>query len=131
MALKQEHRMLQLSTPLGTDELLLTAFQGGEELSRLFRFDLELLSDNNGIKNSDIVGQNVTFRVRQADDSYRPFNGFVSRFVAGDEDREGRRAYRAMVVPWLWFLTRTSDCRIFQNKTVPQILEQIFRPVVT
>ena len=126
MALKQEHRMLQLSTPLGTDELLLTAFQGGEELSRLFRFDLELLSDNNGIKNSDIVGQNVTFRVRQADDSYRPFNGFVSRFVAGDEDREGRRAYRAMVVPWLWFLTRTSDCRIFQNKTVPQILEQIF-----
>jgi type VI secretion system secreted protein VgrG len=30
------------------------------------------------------------------------------------------------MVPWLWFLTRTSDCRIFQNKTVPDIIEKIF-----
>ena len=35
--------------------------------------------------------------------------------------------YRAELRPWLWFLTRTSDCRIFQHKTVPDIVKEIFR----
>jgi type VI secretion system secreted protein VgrG len=36
-------------------------------------------------------------------------------------------SYRATLVPWLWFLTRTADCRIFQNKDVPTILKEVFR----
>ena len=28
----------------------------------------------------------------------------------------GKRRYHAEVVPWLWFLTRTSDCRIFAEQ---------------
>jgi type VI secretion system secreted protein VgrG len=35
--------------------------------------------------------------------------------------------YTIQIVPWLWTLTRTTDCRIFQNKTVPDIIEQIFQ----
>jgi type VI secretion system secreted protein VgrG len=35
-------------------------------------------------------------------------------------------AYSASVRPWLWFLTRTSDCRVFQEMTVPQIVEKVF-----
>jgi type VI secretion system secreted protein VgrG len=34
--------------------------------------------------------------------------------------------YHAQVVPWLWFLTRQADCRIFQNLAVPDILTQVF-----
>src|SRR5262249_10819469 len=34
--------------------------------------------------------------------------------------------YHAEIVPWFWFLTRTSDCRIFQEKQVPDIITQIF-----
>lgn len=29
--------------------------------------------------------------------------------------------------PWLWLLSRTSDCRIFQNLSIPQIIKQVFR----
>ena len=126
MAMTQKNRLLNLTTPLGDDVLLLTSFSGNEEMSRLFSFQLQMISDNNAITASDIVGKDVTFSVRLPDDSFRHFNGFVSRFSAGDEDNEGRRNYRAEVVPWLWFLTRTADCRIFQKKTVPQIIEQIF-----
>ncbi|MCH5373787.1 MAG: type VI secretion system tip protein VgrG, partial [Planctomycetes bacterium] len=126
MAMKQATRSLKLFTPLGEDELLLTAFQGREEFSRLFRFELEMISDNNAIAAKDIVGKNVSFSVERSGGQQRWFNGFVSRFVAGDEDDEGRRNYRAQVIPWLWFLTRTSDCRIFQNKKVPDIIAQIF-----
>jgi type VI secretion system secreted protein VgrG len=33
--------------------------------------------------------------------------------------------YRASVRPWLWYLTRTSDCKIFQNKSVVEILQEV------
>ncbi len=35
--------------------------------------------------------------------------------------------YRVSLRPWFWLLTRTSDCRIFQNHTVPDIIKQVFR----
>ncbi|MCE9525610.1 MAG: type VI secretion system tip protein VgrG, partial [Planctomycetales bacterium] len=127
MALQQKTRMLGLKSPLGDDVLLLTAFSGSEEMSRLFTFELEMISDKNDIAAKDIVGKNVSFSTKMADGSPRHFNGFVNRFQAGDEDDNKRRDYRAEVVPWLWFLTLTSDCRIFQNKKVPEIIEQIFK----
>ncbi len=46
-----------------------------------------------------------------------------------DEDVKGVRTYRAVVVPWLWFLTQTTDCRIFQEMTVVEIIEKgLYRP---
>ncbi len=126
MALQQKTRMMGLKSPLGDDVLLLTAFSGREEMSRLFTFELDMISDKNDIAAKDIVGKNVTFSTKMADGSPRHFNGFVNRFQAGDEDDNKRRNYRAEVVPWLWFLTLTTDCRIFQNKKVPEIIEQIF-----
>jgi len=127
MALKQANRLLFLKTPLGEDALELTAFSGHEEISRLFSYSLEMISDNGAIAAAQIVGKGVTFGVSLADGTLRNFHGVVSRFYAGDEDREGRRNYRAEVVPWLWFLTRTADCRIFQQKTAPEIVEKIFK----
>jgi type VI secretion system secreted protein VgrG len=127
MAFKQANRLLNLDTPLGADVLDITAFSGHEEMSRLFKFQLELFSAKNSITADQIVGKNVTFSVKLPDDSHRNFNGFVSRFMAGDEDHLGRRYYRAEVVPWLWFLTLSADCRIFQNMPVPNIIEQVFK----
>lgn len=125
MPLTQQTRALKLKTPLGDDALLLTGFRGNEELSRLFRFELEMISENDNVQATDVVGKNVTFSIATADGAPRFFNGFVTHFGSGDE-RQGRRTYRAEVVPWLWFLSQTSDCRIFQNKSVPQIIEQLF-----
>ncbi len=125
MVLKQRNRLLAVATPLGPDVLVLTAFRGREEISRPFCYQLDLLSDNASIAAKQVVGKDVTVSIRLADGSSRYFHGFVSRFVAGNE-ADGRRDYRAEVVPWLWFLTRTSDCRIFQKKTAVQIIEKIF-----
>ncbi|MCA9127973.1 MAG: type VI secretion system tip protein VgrG [Planctomycetales bacterium] len=127
MALTQASRTLQIDTPLGADEVLLTSFSGAEELSRLFQFQLDLVSENTDIAAEDIVGKNVTFSIDyDHEDGKRYFNGFVQRFAAGDEDPSGRRGYHAIVVPWLWFLTQTTDCRIFQEMTVVEIIEKIF-----
>jgi len=120
----QAGRALRIDTPLGEDAVLLRSISGQESVSQLFRFELELLSENEQISFDSIVGKNVTVHVESLD-SERTFNGYISRFSQGSQD--GRFTYyRAEMVPWLWFLTRTADCRIFQRKTVPQIIQKIF-----
>jgi type VI secretion system secreted protein VgrG len=120
----QEKRPIAVETPLGKDALLLTSFSGHEEVSRLFRFQLEFLSEKSSISDKSIIGKNISFSVEFQDGSPRYFNGIVQRFAyAGTTDRLS--LYRAEVVPWLWFLTRTADCRIFQNKSVPDIIKEV------
>jgi type VI secretion system secreted protein VgrG len=126
MAIAQEHRRIAISTPLGKDVLLLRGFSGSEAISQLFHFDLDLLSENDSIKFQDVVGKSVTLRIYDAAGAERHWNGFVSRFSQGGQDRR-LTAYRAQMVPWLWFLTRTADCRIFQNQKAPDIIQKIFK----
>ncbi len=56
----------------------------------------------------------------------RYFNGFVTRFSFLGMRGPHYGIYRATLSPWLWFLTRTADCRIFQNQKVPEIIRNIF-----
>ncbi len=123
--IKQDPRRIAIDTPLGADKLLLQGFSGQEEMSRLFSYDLDLRSEDKNLKASDIVGKNVTIRVELPEGDFRYFNGVIQRFAyCGTDDRLS--IYRATMVPWLWFLTRTSDCRIFQEKSVPDVIKQVF-----
>jgi len=126
MLYTQDNRLIAIDTSLGRDVLLLQGFTGHEGISQLFSFDLDLLSENPSIAFNDIVGQKVTLTITLADGGSRYINGFVSRFAQSGGD-ERFTYYRAEVVPWLWFLTRTTDCRIFQRMTVPDIIAKIFR----
>ncbi len=126
MSYTQEGRFIGIKSPLGEDVLLLEGFTGEEWISRPFHFDVALLSENRGINFKDIIGQRVTIRVTLTDGSPRYINGFVSRFAQGGGDRVFAR-YQMEVVPWLWFLTRHADCRIFQNMTIPDIIEKVFK----
>src|SRR5271169_203809 len=125
MPYTQTNRRIAISTPLGKDVLLLRGLTGTEAISQLFHFDLDLLSESDSIKFSDVVGKNVTLRIFDAKGAERQWNGFISRFSQGSQ---GSRftTYRAQMVPWLWFLSRTADCRIFQKKKIPDIIKQIF-----
>lgn len=128
---KQGNRELSIDTPLGTDVLLLTKFTGDESLSSPFQYELEMLSEKPDIDFSDILGKNVSVSLSaltgslSAASAVRYFNGYISRFE--QTHSEGNiYFYHATMVPWLWFLTRRRDCRIFQKQTVPQIVQQIF-----
>ena len=126
MSLTQQDRNVAVTTPLGADVLVLRTFHGHEELSQLFQYDLELLSEDPAVRFEDVIGKAVTVRLRMSGDRVRYFNGFVSRFTQVSPLNRYPR-YRAVVVPWLWFLTRSADCQIFQKKSVPQILEEVFK----
>lgn len=125
----QEHRLLALDTPLGKDALLLQGLSGYEAVSRLFAYELHLLAhDNDSISFADIVGQRVSIRIQLPGGAARYISGYVSRFTQAETDERLFTHYHAQVVPWLWFLTRQADCRIFQNLAVPDIISQIFNP---
>ncbi len=122
----QEHRIIRIETPLGRDVLLLQAFSGREGISQPFHFIVQLLSENHSIAFKDIIGKQVTISIQHAGDDKRHWNGFVSRFsCVGGDNRFSY--YRAEIVPWLWFLTRTADCQIFQQKTIPEIVKKVFQ----
>ncbi|SJM89153.1 Rhs-family protein [Crenothrix polyspora] len=125
MAVTQKNREIEIIVPaLGEDVLLLRKMVFNEELGRLFTLDLDILSTEN-IKFEDLLGQNITVRFNIAGEKQRFFNGYVGSVLqAVDEGRYAR--YYATVYPWLWFLTRTTDCRIFQNMSIPAIIEQLF-----
>jgi len=106
------------------------SLEGTEEISRLYEFRLMLASENGSISPQSIVGKRVTVSILQSDgQTARYFDGFVSHFAKLPR-RPPHRAfyeYEIKMVPWLWFLTRTTNCRIFQEKTVPEVIEQIFQ----
>ena len=125
-AATQANANLAIRTPLGEDAVLVHRASITEQLSRLFRIDVVLSSEDPDIPFEKIVGANATLRLSLLNRQQRFFNGFVSRFEQIDADRKSGQ-YLATLVPWLWFLTRTSDCLIFQNMTVPDIIKKIFR----
>ena len=131
MTLTQDNRTLRIETPLGQDVFVLTGITGTESLSSPFTYWLDLVSEQRDIAADQIVGANVTFSLRLANNEERYFNGMVNAFMHGhrartDNDQNERFIYKAEIVPWFVSLSRTSNCKIFQNKSVPEIIEQIF-----
>ncbi|MGH9141387.1 MAG: type VI secretion system Vgr family protein, partial [Vicinamibacterales bacterium] len=118
-------RVMEITTPLGEDVLLFHGMHAREELGRLSEYQIDLLSMKNDLNPDDILGKNVTVKLALPDDQTRYFNGFVTRFAQGGSYGRYVR-YSAVVHPWLWFLTRTTDCRIFQEMTVPDIIKKVF-----
>jgi type VI secretion system secreted protein VgrG len=116
---------LALSTPLDAESLLLRGLTGEERLSSPFFFTLDLESMDTAIDFSQLVGKGATVRITLADGTFRYIDGLITRFVQAGSDAEST-SYRAELRPWLWLLTLTSDCRIFQTKSVPDIITGLF-----
>ncbi len=125
-AFTQADRLARIDTPLGEDKLLLLGMSGSEGVSQLFHYTLDLASEDGKIAFQDILGKPATVTLHLQGGEVRYFNGIVSKFSHGETD-ERLTYYRAELVPWLWFLTRAADCRIFQEKKIPEVIEEIFR----
>jgi type VI secretion system secreted protein VgrG len=125
MAQATKTRVMEITTPLGADVLLFHRMNALDELSRLSEYQIGLLSARSDINLDEIMGKNVTVKLELPKGGPRFFNGFVTRFAQmGTYERY--YMYHATVRPWLWFLTRRSNCRIFQDMTVRQIIEKVF-----
>ncbi|MBE0436052.1 MAG: type VI secretion system tip protein VgrG, partial [Methylomicrobium sp.] len=122
-----QNRTISVISGLGSDQLLFKKMTGHEAMGRLFEFELELLRPEKygAVDVGKILGEDMTVKVTGNNKFSRFFNGAVVQFKhTGIENKF--YSYRATLRPWLWFLTLSSDCKIFQDKKIPEIIEEVF-----
>src|SRR6266508_2592626 len=122
----QANRPMRVDTVLGEDVLLLEGFNGGESVSQPFAFTLDLLSTDHSIHGERLLRSPATVTLNLSGGTKRVIHGQINRFVQLDRTGE-LTVYRAELVPWLWFLSLSSECKIFQNLSVLEIVEQVFK----
>ncbi len=118
---------MTLTTAVGTD-LLFKAMDATEELGRLFEFKVEAQAEiGTTIDPVTLLGKPACVALQIPGDKTRHFHGLVCAMETGGT--VGRDfLYRLFLRPWLWQLTRRTDTRVFQEMTVVEILEQVFKP---
>lgn len=126
MEFLQDTRLARISSPLGDNVLVLQDMTGTEELGRTFEYEMTLASEDPAIDLHQLLGKPMSLALQLLDGSDRYFHGIATRCaqVASHGQFAG---YKVTLRPWLWLLTRTSDCRIFQHLSIPQIIKQVFR----
>lgn len=122
--------MLTMTSPLGPDALIPTRLTAQEGISQPFLFDIEVISQQGQVDADKLLNQPVCVTLQAEGKPLRYFHGIVQTVASqgtlrgkGDGDTA---TYRLVVVPRLWFLSQTSDCRVYQQKSTTDILEQMF-----
>src|SRR5512145_244968 len=123
--LSQHARLLEITTALPEASLLVERFSGREAVSETFRFEIDCLSTNAYLDLKALIGEEITLRLLQADGSKRSWHGYVTEALQLGADG-GLARYRVIMEPWLAFLGQRRDNYLFQDKTVIDILTQIF-----
>ncbi|MBE7501635.1 MAG: type VI secretion system tip protein VgrG [Verrucomicrobiales bacterium] len=113
---------LSVTTPLGPDTFYLTSFSGAERVSGLFHYRLDLLSGGVDVDPAALLGQKATVTIQYANGQQRHLNGVIIRFLQNGDGT----TYVAELRPWLWQLGLTLNSQVFQNLSVPDILEKVF-----
>ncbi len=126
MALKprQSSRIAELKTPLGKDKLVITRFDAIEGVSELFEYRIEALSEDGNIDFDVALGANCSVKFKNYDGPPRDFSGVLVE-TEWLELHERYYRYRLVLRPWFWLLTRESDCRLFHNKKVRDIITEV------
>lgn len=122
----QANRLIRVDSPLGTDALLLTKVNGTEALSKPFEFKLTCLSQLSNIDPIELMGNTLDFYFELNDGGNRVFNGMVAQLVNQGKVSDKLYRYELTIVPTLWMLSQRVNIRIFQHKSIPQIIEKIF-----
>jgi uncharacterized protein involved in type VI secretion and phage assembly len=151
---QQEPHLLRIDTVLtnptqdatGGDPLLLVKLDGVEGISRLFAYDVVMLRDAGGMGGqalppldaTTLIGTHVTVSGRpNINDIWGKRVGMFETFedILGiDITHFGGNArdfhiYRARIVPWIKVLSRDICYRVFEGKTVVQIIENVLDEV--
>jgi len=110
----------------GQSDFEVVSFELDEMISSPFQLKLELISFEDEVDFGQLLDKPVLFTIWRGERPLRYVHGLVSSFSQG-ETGFYRTRYRALVEPVLARAGLRSNWRIFQQKTVPQILELMLR----
>jgi type VI secretion system secreted protein VgrG len=122
----QQSRVAEFVTSAGADQFVLTYFEANESLDSLFEYRVDALCDDPNFDFDKILGKNAHVRFQSYGGIERFYNGIVTdaQWTGTQQNSYG---YRLTLRPWLWLLGRRADCRIYKDKTVVDIVEDVFK----
>ncbi|MCH7925394.1 MAG: type VI secretion system tip protein VgrG, partial [Planctomycetes bacterium] len=126
MALVRDLSKAQIAFQVGdgpVDQFDVVRYRGTEGLCQLYRFEIELVTDDEEVSFDDVVGKSATLSIN-SETGTKWFHGIISRFEFTGE-ANGRMKFRAELVPAVWLLTHRYNSRIFQQKTVKEIITTV------
>ena len=100
-------------------------FQAEEGLSRLYQLEVDLACESSDLSFEQIMGSKALFGLKN-DQGTHFLHGIVCRFSLLERARN-HTIYHATVVPRAWRLLHRHDCRIFQNKSIKEIVQEVLQ----
>jgi len=117
---------VQFGFSSGDAEFSVVQFHGTEAISTPFVFDIDVMSADLSIDFDSMLQTPATLTIYRGDESANAFEGVLASFELREIGAK-HAVYRAVLVPRLWLLTLTQQNRIFQEKTIPQILDDVLK----
>jgi type VI secretion system secreted protein VgrG len=118
-------QLLSLQTALGAGVLQPISFHAEEAISAPFSLTVEAISAQSAIDPNTILFQSASLTITFGSGPSRIMNGMVRSFVATGEPVRDQYAYTLTIVPKLWFMGQTHDCRIFPGMMIADILKSL------
>ena len=126
ISISQADRPLRATTPLGGDVLVALSLVGEEEVSRPFLFTVDFLSTNKSVTAASLLGKPITLHIPFGDGEERAVHGLVRRFSTFGRNRVDDKAhYQVEIVPALWFMSLSTNCRTFEDQSALDIVEKV------
>ncbi len=126
--LSAEDPILSIEAKEGS--FLVLGMTGFEHLGQMFEYTVDLAGSLNllGTAAADVdlhklVGTRATLKMK-VDDLERYFDGFVTRAKRG-EMRGRYPSFTVTLRPWLWFATQRKNSKVFQSKSVQEIIDEV------
>jgi type VI secretion system secreted protein VgrG len=119
----------------GDKDFFLEDFEGSEALSELFRFQVTMLAGpETKVEFDKILGQGITIKLVLANEKDRFFHGVIYRFAQGPQVRSAdsnkpRILCTADILPKFGLLKNSIRSRIYQQKSVPDILKDVLKDI--
>lgn len=119
-----QNRRLKVEGNLPQEKMNLKAAEVRDGLSVIPEFIIEFMSPDKNLNMDDLVGHPMAVGILDKDENWQMKRGtcvalqYLGLF-------QGFAHYSATVHPWLWFLTRRIDNRIFQEKNVIDIVREV------
>lgn len=123
----QDTRAGKLTTPLGKDVLVLLRFSGDDHVNGLFEYSIDALSTQPNIDFDALIGTHATVELASQNNGPRHFDGIVTQARWAGVGENGNK-YSLTLRPWFWLAGQRRNQRIFHNKTVVQIIEELLQP---
>lgn len=119
----------RITVQLPVEGLLFWKLSGREALSESFTLNLQVLGTDARIERSALLGKSATLIIpTQTLARPRYLNGKITRVAVSAVELSGTRyaVYQLTLEPDLWPMKRDRNLRIFQEQTVPQIVQTLF-----